>query len=87
MSADLWGSVNTITVPNCDYCNAEVGDGSGGAKGGGGNDDSAVPLPPPSPPLVVLIVVVLFDASSLLPAMATVNRGILPPLGGNTWCI
>jgi hypothetical protein len=83
MSADLWGTVNTVVIPNCDYCNAKVGDGSGSAKGGGGDDDLAVPLPPP-PPLVVLVVIVVFDASSLLPAVATIDSGILPPLGSNT---
>jgi hypothetical protein len=48
MSADLWGMVNTIVVPNGDDYNADGGDGSGGVKGGEGDDDSAVP-PPPTP--------------------------------------
>ncbi len=86
MLADLWGMVNTLIVPNCNYCNVEVGDGSGDAKGGGVNNNLAVP-PPPPPPLVELVVVILFDASFLLPAVATVNCRILPPLGGNTRCI
>jgi hypothetical protein len=33
---------------------------------------------------VVLVVVVIFDATSLLPAVAPVDHGILPPLDGNT---
>jgi hypothetical protein len=33
---------------------------------------------------VVLIVIVIFDATSLLPAVAPVDHGILPPLDGNT---
>jgi hypothetical protein len=33
MSADLWGTVNTVVVPNCDDCNVDIGDGSGGVKG------------------------------------------------------
>jgi hypothetical protein len=33
---------------------------------------------------VVLVVVVVFDATSLLLAMAPVNHGILPPLNDNT---
>jgi hypothetical protein len=49
MSADLWGVVNAIVLPNCDDYNADIGDGSGGIKGGEGNNDSVVPLP--SPPL------------------------------------
>ncbi len=61
--------VNTLVISNCDYCNAKVGDGFGGAKGGGGNDNSVVPPPWPPPPLVVLVVVVICDASSLLPAV------------------
>ncbi len=82
--ADLWGMVNTVVLPNCNNCNADVGDGSSGIKGGGGNNDSAGPLPLPPPPPVVLVIVVVFDASSLLPTVAPVNRGILPPLGGDT---
>jgi hypothetical protein len=33
---------------------------------------------------VVLVIVVVFDATSLLPAVAPVDHGILPPLGGDT---
>ncbi len=86
MLADLWGTVNTIIFPNGNNCIADVGDGSSSIEGGGGKDDSAVPrLLPPA--LVVLVVVVVFNATSLLPTMAPVDRGILPPLGGNTrWC-
>ncbi len=42
MSVDLWGiMVNAIVVPDCDYYNADIGNGSGGIKGGEGH------LPPP----------------------------------------
>ncbi len=85
--ADLWGMVNTVVVPNCNYCNVEVALSSGSANGGGGDDDSVVPPPPPPLPLLVLIIILVFDASSLLPAVVTVDRGILPPLGGDTRCI
>jgi hypothetical protein len=34
--------------------------------------------------VVVLVVVVVFNATSLLPAVAPVDHGILPPLNGNT---
>ncbi len=84
MLADLWGTVNTVVIPNDDDCIADVGDGSGGVEGGGGNNDLAVPPDSSTPPLVVLVVVVIFDATSLLPAGAPVDCGILPPLGGNT---
>ncbi len=40
----------------------------------------AVP-PPPPPPFVVLVVLIIFDASSLLPTVAPIDCGILPPLG------
>ncbi len=83
MLADLWGLVNIVIVPNGDDCNADIGNGSGSIKGGGGGDDSVVPLPTP-PPLVILVVIVIFDATSLLPAMAPIDHWILPPLGGNT---
>jgi hypothetical protein len=33
---------------------------------------------------MVLVIVVVFDATSLLPAVAPIDRGILPPLGGET---
>jgi hypothetical protein len=39
MSADLWGTVNTVVVPNVNKCIADVGDSSGGIEGGGGDDD------------------------------------------------
>jgi hypothetical protein len=84
MLADLWGMVNTIIIPNGNDWNADIGNGSSSIKGGGGDNDLAVP-PPPPPPLVVLVVIVaVFDATSLLPAMAPVNFRILPPLGSNT---
>jgi hypothetical protein len=47
MLADLWGTENTIAVPNGNNCIADVGNGSGGIEGGGGDDDLAVPPPPP----------------------------------------
>jgi hypothetical protein len=50
MSADLWGMVITVVVPNSEDCNVDVGDGFGGIKGGGGDDDSVVPPPPPPLP-------------------------------------
>ncbi len=87
MSADLWGTANSVVVPNCNYCNAEVGNSSGSTKGGGGDDDSAVPLPPPPPPRMVLVIIVFFDASSLLPTVVTIDCGILPPLGSDTRCV
>ncbi len=40
-------------------------------------------LLPPS--LMVLIIVIIFNATSLLPAVAPVDCGILLPLGSNTW--
>ncbi len=67
--------MNTVVVPNNNDCNTDVGDGSSGIKGGKGDDNSAVP-PPPPPPHVVLVIVVVFDATSLLPAVAPVDRGI-----------
>ncbi len=87
MSADLWGMVNAIVLPNSDDYNADVGDSSSGIKGGEGDDDSAVPLPPPPPPswYSSSLSSLMPTPSSLLPAVAPVNRGILPPLGGNTW--
>jgi hypothetical protein len=66
MSLNLWGVVNTVIVPNCNYCNAEVGDGSGKPKGGGGNNDSAVPPPPPPPPLEDIDKVLSFFYKHLL---------------------
>ncbi len=76
--------VDTVVVPNYDDCNEDVGDGSGDIEGGGG-DKLVVPhLLPPPPLLVVLVDVVVFNASSLLPAVAPINRGILPPLGSAT---
>ncbi len=36
------------------------------------------------PLLMVLLIVVVFDTTSLLPAVASVHRGILPTLNGNT---
>ncbi len=33
---------------------------------------------------VVLVVIIIFNATSLLPTVASVNHGILPPLNGNT---
>jgi hypothetical protein len=33
---------------------------------------------------MVLVIVVVFDATSLLPAVAPIDRGIPPPLGGDT---
>jgi hypothetical protein len=75
MSADLWGAVNTIIVPNRDDCISNVGDGSDGVKGEGGDDNSAMP-PPPPPPLVLLVVVVVIDDTSLLPTVAPIDDGI-----------
>ncbi len=75
--------VNTIIIPNGNNCNADIGNSSGGIKGGGGNDNSVVP-PPPPPPLVLLVIIVVFDATSLLPAVAPINHEILPHLGGDT---
>ncbi len=34
--------------------------------------------------MAVLVIVIIFDTTSLLPAVAPVNNGILPPLNGNT---
>jgi hypothetical protein len=33
---------------------------------------------------VVLVIIIVFDTTSLLPAVAPVDHGILPPLDGNT---
>jgi hypothetical protein len=81
--ADLWGTVNTIIIPNGDNCNANIGNGSGGIKGGGATTTRQCPHLLPS--LVVLVIVIVFDATSLLPTMAPANCGILPPLGGDNW--
>jgi hypothetical protein len=84
MLVDFWGMVNTIIIPNGNNCITDVGNGSGGVKGGGGNDILTVSPPPPSPPLVLLVIVIVFNATSLLPAVAPVDRQILPPIGSNT---
>jgi hypothetical protein len=91
MLADLWWMVNTIVVPNSDDCNTDVGNSSGSIKRGGRDYDLVVPplrmtrwCPCLLPPPLVLLVIVIFNATSLLPTMAPVNRGILPPPGGNT---
>ncbi len=84
MSVDLWGMVNAIIIPNSNDYNADVGNGSSGVKGGEGDNDLVVPPPPPPLSIVVLVIVIIFDTTSLLPAVAPIDRGILPPLGSNT---
>jgi hypothetical protein len=49
MSADLWGTVNTVVAPDGDG-DGDADDDLGGGSGGKGGDDSAVLTIPPPPP-------------------------------------